>query len=80
MSQKRIFHAWYFADKFTDREEATREGDFTLNEDDDDDDEEEVEEWDGKATWDNDGDDAKDVKDESAAYLEFLKEEVFVLH
>ena len=76
MSHKSKFNAWCSADSFKDREEATREGDFTLNEDDDDDDEEEVEEWDGEATWDNDGDDAKDVKDESAAYLEFLKEEV----
>ena len=63
--------------RYPDREEATKEGDFTLN-DDDEDDEEDVEEWDGEveAVWANDGDDAEDVKDESAAYLEFLKEEV----
>ena len=62
---------------FADREEATKEGDFTLNDDEDDEqDEIEIEEWDGEATWNNDGDDAEDVKDESAAYLEFLKEEV----
>ena len=38
---------------------------------------EEVEEWDGEVAWANETDnDAEDVKDESAAYLEFLKEEV----
>ena len=58
-----------------DREEATKEGDFTLNEDDDEDDEQE--EWEGDVAWTNDGDEGEgDVKDESAAYLEFLKEEV----
>ena len=59
-----------------DREEATKEGDFTLNDDDDDEDEEDIEEWDGPSTWTNETDDAEDAKDESAAYLEFLKEEV----
>ena len=59
-----------------DREEATREGDFTLNDDDDNEnDDDDEEEWDGE-TWTNEGEDAEDVKDESAAYLEFLKEEV----
>ena len=43
--------------------------------DDDDDDDDDEEEWDGE-TWTNEGEDAEDVKDESAAYLEFLKEEV----
>lgn len=38
-----------------------------------------MEEWDVEATWNNDGDDAEDVKDESAAYLEFLKEEVSLI-
>ena len=38
-----------------------------------------MEEWDGEATWNNEGDDVEDVKDESAAYLEFLKEEVSCL-
>lgn len=57
-----------------DREEATREGDFTLNDEDNDDDDDD-QEWDGE-TWTNEGQDAEDVKDESAAYLEFLKEEV----
>ena len=59
----------------TDREEATREGDFQLNDEDEDDGADDTEEWDG------DGDaleetEAEDVKDESAAYLEFLTEEV----
>ncbi|MCJ1346516.1 hypothetical protein MMC31_004733 [Peltigera leucophlebia] len=57
------------------REEATKEDDFTLNEDDDDQDDEQ-EEWDRDVAWTNDGDDGEgDVKDESAAYLEFLEEE-----
>lgn len=61
----------------SDREEATKEGDFTLNDDDDGDEDDEQEEWDGDAeTWTNEGDDAEDVKDEGAAYLEFLTEEV----
>lgn len=54
----------------------TKEGDFTLNDDDDEEDDEQ-EEWDGEAAWANDGDDGEgDVKDESAAYLDFLNEEV----
>ncbi|KAL2056272.1 hypothetical protein ABVK25_003295 [Lepraria finkii] len=57
------------------REEFTKENDFTLNDDDDDDEEEEFDEWDGETAWANEGEDAEDVKDESAAYLEFLKEE-----
>ena len=63
-------------DLFQDREEATKEGDFTLNEDDDEDDEQE--EWEGDAAaWTNDADEGEgDVRDESAAYLEFLNEEV----
>ena len=57
----------------------TKEGDFTLNEDDDDDGDDQ-EEWDGEAAWAIDGDDGEgDVKDESAAYLEFLNEEVRVV-
>ncbi|KAL8735711.1 MAG: hypothetical protein Q9181_002714 [Wetmoreana brouardii] len=61
------------------REEVTKEDDFTLNEEDGDDDDEQ-DEWENDATWtndgDGDGDDAEgDVKDESAAYLEFLNEE-----
>lgn len=55
----------------------TKEGDFTLNDDDDEDDGDDQEEWDGEASWAVDGDDVEgDVKDESAAYLEFLNEEV----
>ncbi|KAL8761934.1 MAG: hypothetical protein Q9184_002003 [Pyrenodesmia sp. 2 TL-2023] len=61
------------------REEVTKEGDFTINDDDDDD---EREEWENDATWNNDidgegeGDDAEgDVKDEGQAYLNFLNEE-----
>ena len=47
-----------------------------MNEDDDDQDDEQ-EEWDRDAVWTIDGDDGEgDVKDESAAYLEFLEEEV----
>ena len=57
-----------------DREEATKEDDFTLADDED----EEEEEWEGEAEWALDGEDAEgDVKDESAAYLEFLNEEVW---
>ena len=55
----------------------TKEGDFTLN--DEDDEEDEQEEWDGEAAWANDADDGEgDVKDESAAYLDFLNEEVLL--
>ncbi|KAI4290501.1 MAG: hypothetical protein L6R35_000225 [Caloplaca aegaea] len=59
------------------REEVTKEADVTPN---DEDDEDEQEEWENDATWtndvDGDGDDAEgDVRDESAAYLEFLNEE-----
>ena len=71
------------------REEATREDDLQLNEDDDDEEEEEEEEgedqgaegWDenGEGWTNDDADDAIDVKDESAAYLEFLTEEVCIL-
>ena len=57
-----------------DREEATKETDFQLNSDDDDD---EGDTWEGEAEWTNDADEVEgDVKDESAAYLEFLNEEV----
>lgn len=58
----------------------TKEGDFSLNEDeDDDDDDEEQEQWGSDAAWTNDGDDGEeDVKDGSAAYLEFLSQEVTI--
>ncbi|KAL9001251.1 MAG: hypothetical protein Q9188_005511 [Gyalolechia gomerana] len=57
------------------REEVTKEGDFTLSDDDDDD---ERDEWENDAAWTNDvdGDEAEgDVKDENSAYLDFLNEE-----
>ena len=57
----------------------TKEGDFSLNDDDDDeeDDDEDQERWGNDAAWTNDGDDGEeDVKDGSAAYLEFLSQEV----
>jgi hypothetical protein len=58
------------------REEVTKEGDFAFNDDEDDDDGDDQEDWDGDGTWANDGDDGEgDIKDESAAYLEFLNEE-----
>ena len=61
----------------------TRENDFSLNDDDDDDDQDT---WEGEdAAWTNDLDEKEgeaegDVKDESAAYLEFLQEEVGYEH
>ncbi|KAI9700716.1 MAG: hypothetical protein M1836_002085 [Candelina mexicana] len=56
------------------RAEVTKEGDFSIGEDDG---EEEDDDWEGNVDW---GDEAaeeaeEDVKDESAAYLEFLNEE-----
>ncbi|KAL8729551.1 MAG: hypothetical protein Q9166_004631 [cf. Caloplaca sp. 2 TL-2023] len=58
------------------REEVTKESDFTLDNDDEDDNDDERDEWENDAAWTTDGDDAEgDVKDESAAYLEFLNEE-----
>ncbi|MCJ1310803.1 hypothetical protein MMC25_004470 [Agyrium rufum] len=60
----------------TDREEATKESDFHLNSDDDDDDEED-DTWEGDETqWENDDQGEEgDVKDQNAAYLDFLSEE-----
>ena len=59
-----------------DREEVTKDNDFELNVDDDDEDDEET--WDGEVEWAADGEEVEgDVKDESAAYLDFLNEEVF---
>lgn len=67
-------HRVHNTDEGLDREEVTKEDDFTLTEDDEDDEEEE---WEGDVEWAVDGDgDEGDVKDESAAYLEFLNEEV----
>lgn len=58
------------------REDATKESDFTLDDEIDEDDEEN--DWDGEVEWNEDeveeaGD--GDVADESAAYLEFLNKE-----
>ncbi len=70
-----IYKTYRKSNNIPDREEATKDGDFTLNEDDDEDDEQE--EWEGDVAWTNDADEVEgDVKDESAAYLEFLNEEV----
>ncbi|KAL8671777.1 MAG: hypothetical protein Q9168_003724 [Polycauliona sp. 1 TL-2023] len=61
------------------REEVTKESDFTINDDDEGDIEDETVEWENDdATWSNNdnGDEAEDdVKDEGAAYLDFLNEE-----
>jgi hypothetical protein len=59
-----------------DREEAKKEDNFDFSNEYD---EEEEEEWEGDNDWNNDADEAEDVKDESAAYLEFLNEEVHVI-
>jgi hypothetical protein len=59
---------------FTDREEAKREDNFDFVGDYDE--EEDDEEWEQEAAWDVEADEGDDVKDESAAYLEFLNEEV----
>lgn len=61
------------------REEATRESDYTFDEEDDDELEGETE-WDGEVEW-NDQDEAEgagddDVADENTAYLDFLSQEV----
>ena len=70
----RLFQTLPAAEK--NREDATREGDLQLNDDDEDDEEEAAEEWDGETEGVENDNDADDVKDESAAYLEFLTEEV----
>lgn len=57
----------------SDREEVTKEENFDLSHDLDD---EEDEEWNNPADWENENDEAEDVRDESTAYLEFLNEEV----
>ncbi|KAL8994736.1 MAG: hypothetical protein Q9169_005375 [Polycauliona sp. 2 TL-2023] len=61
------------------REEVTKESDFTVNDDDEEDVDDETVEWENDdATWTNEdnGDEAEgDVKDEGAAYLDFLNEE-----
>ncbi|KAJ5233055.1 hypothetical protein N7468_006011 [Penicillium chermesinum] len=58
------------------REEATRESDFSLDDEGDEDDEEN--DWDGEVEWNEDEVEEAvdgDVADESAAYLEFLNQE-----
>ncbi|KAF3029434.1 hypothetical protein E8E15_010097 [Penicillium rubens] len=59
------------------REDATRESDFTLDDEDDEDDEDN--DWDGDVEWDENEVEAAleedDVLDESAAYLDFLNQE-----
>ena len=58
------------------REEATKESDFTLDDDDVDDDEDN--DWDGEVEWNEEEVEEAlegDVADESAAYLEFLNQE-----
>ncbi|KAF2738145.1 ARM repeat-containing protein [Polyplosphaeria fusca] len=54
------------------REEAKKEDNFELGPDYDDDDDEE---WEQDNEWTNDENETEDIKDESAAYLEFLNEE-----
>ncbi|KAF2457955.1 putative nonsense-mediated mRNA decay protein [Lineolata rhizophorae] len=54
------------------REEATKEEDFSISNEYDD---EEEEDWAGEGDWNDEGEEAEDVKDESAAYLDFLNEE-----
>ncbi|KAI9802910.1 MAG: hypothetical protein M1825_002141 [Sarcosagium campestre] len=57
------------------REEATKE-DFTLEEDYDGGEEEDTADWEGDTGWTAEADEVEeDVKDESAAYIEFLNEE-----
>jgi hypothetical protein len=57
----------------TDREEAKKEDNFDYSADYE---EEEDEEWEQEADWNNEADETEDVKDESAAYLDFLNDEV----
>lgn len=57
----------------TDREEAKKEDAFDYSAEFE---EEEDEEWEQEADWSNEADEVEDVKDESAAYLDFLNEEV----
>ncbi len=57
----------------SDREEAKNEDNIELANDYD---EEEDDEWEQANGWGNEAEEAEDVKDEGAAYLEFLNEEV----
>ena len=67
-----------FTNAYVDREEATRESDLQLNDEDEVGDDDDAEEWEGEgdAVEENE---TKDIKDESAAYLEFLTEEVWTI-
>jgi len=66
------------ADHGLDREEAKKDDNFDFAADYDD--EEEDEEWEQEVDWNAEGDEQEDIKDESAAYLEFLNEEVSLIH
>ncbi|KAF2153799.1 ARM repeat-containing protein [Myriangium duriaei CBS 260.36] len=67
----RLFQTLPAAEK--NREEASKEDEFGLGGDYDD---EEEDEWEGEVDWSaEDGDESADVKDESAAYLEFLSQQ-----
>lgn len=62
---------------FLDREDSTKESDFAL--DDDADEDEEGNDWDGEVEWAEEEAEVGaegDVPDESAAYIDFLNEEV----
>lgn len=62
---------------FLDREDSTKESDFAL--DDDADEDEEGNDWDGEVEWaeeEAEGGVEGDVADESAAYIDFLNQEV----
>ena len=70
-------HANFFFE-FLEREDATKESDFTLDDDLEDDDEDLDNDWDGEVEWNEEEAEAAldgDVADESAAYLEFLNQE-----
>lgn len=56
------------------REEATNENNYDVSGDDYED--EDDEEWENQADWEAENDEVEELKDESAAYLEFLSEEV----
>lgn len=57
---------------YADREEAKKEENFEFSPDYEDEDDEE---WEQDNDWNNEENEVEDVKDESAAYLEFLNEE-----
>jgi hypothetical protein len=68
-----ILHSLVILTCNTDREEAKKEENFEYTPDYDD---EEDEEWEQETDWNTEENESEDVKDESAAYLEFLNEEV----